>query len=325
MALCWTMDKLGPIARSVEDCALVLEAIHGPDGKDTSAYPADFSWDPNLDWKQLRIGYLKSEFDPPSPLKLKDAAANETADEKKKREEQNAAAQAARARRDYDRRFDLAALDKLRAMGVNLIPVELPKLPWDAMVPLLTAEAAAAFDDLTMTGRDSLLTEQGAEDWPNAFRIGRLYPAVEYIQANRARTLGIRQMSALFEKVDIVVTPSTDTQLIATNLTGHPALILPNGLRGDDAPAPRLSTTATTTTLGVPARRSRSRSSPGTTRTPNWPPLPVLIRRVRAFINCIRSWIIESCVSHVRERFIDAANGVRVWRPALQPAGRLLR
>jgi Asp-tRNA(Asn)/Glu-tRNA(Gln) amidotransferase A subunit family amidase len=238
MALCWTMDKLGPIARSVEDCALVLEAIHGPDGKDTSAYPADFSWDPNLDWKQLRIGYLKSEFDPPSPLKLKDAAANETADEKKKREEQNAAAQAARARRDYDRRFDLAALDKLRAMGVNLIPVELPKLPWDAMVPLLTAEAAAAFDDLTMTGRDSLLTEQGAEDWPNAFRIGRLYPAVEYIQANRARTLGIRQMSALFEKVDIVVTPSTDTQLIATNLTGHPALILPNGLRGDDAPAP---------------------------------------------------------------------------------------
>ena len=141
-------------------------------------------------------------------------------------------------RRDYDRRFEQAALAKLRAMGVNLIPVELPKLPFDAMVPLLTAEAAAAFDDLTMTGRDSLLTEQGIEDWPNNFRVARFYPAVEYIQANRARTLAIREVSALFEKVDIIVTPSTDTQLIATNLTGHPALILPNGLRGDDAPKP---------------------------------------------------------------------------------------
>ncbi len=129
MALSWTMDKLGPIARSVEDCALVLEAIHGPDGKDASVYPADFRWDPGFDWKKLRIGYLKSEFDPPSPLKLKEAAPDESADDKKKREEQNAAVQAARARRDYDRRYDLAALDKLRAMGVNLIPVELPKLP----------------------------------------------------------------------------------------------------------------------------------------------------------------------------------------------------
>ncbi|MGC1463188.1 MAG: amidase [Terracidiphilus sp.] len=238
MALCWTMDKLGPIARSAEDCALVLEAIHGPDGKDAGVYPANFHWDPNLDWKQLRIGYLKSEFDPPAPVTLTEATPSETADEKKKRDEQNATAKDARARRDYDRRFDLAALDKLRTMGVNLIPVELPKLPWDAMVPLLTAEAAAAFDELTMTGRYSLLTEQGVEDWPNAFRTARFYPAVEYIQANRARTLGIRQMSGLFEKIDIIVTPSTDTQLIATNLTGHPALILPNGLRGADAPAP---------------------------------------------------------------------------------------
>ncbi len=238
MALSWTMDKLGTIARSVEDCALVLEAIHGPDGKDTSVYPADFRWDPSLDWKQLRIGFLKSEFDPDPPLQLAEAPPNETDDQKKKRERRNAAAQAARARRDYDRRYEQAALDKLRTMVVNLIPVELPNLPWDAMVPLLTAEAAAAFDELTMTGRDSLLTEQGIEDWPNAFRVARFYPAVEYIQANRARTLAIRQMSALFQNVDIIVTPSTDTQLTATNLTGHPALILPNGLRGADAPAP---------------------------------------------------------------------------------------
>jgi Asp-tRNA(Asn)/Glu-tRNA(Gln) amidotransferase A subunit family amidase len=89
-----------------------------------------------------------------------------------------------------------------------------------------------------MSGRDSLLTEQGPEDWPNNFRSARFYPAVEYIQANRARTLAVRQFAQLFKQVDVIVTPSTDAQLIATNLTGNPAIILPNGLRGDDAPAP---------------------------------------------------------------------------------------
>ncbi len=237
MALSWTMDKLGPICRSVEDCTFVLESIAGPDGKDLSAAYERHSWRfPPID--ELRVGYLKSEFDPLQPLKLKEAAASETDEEKKKREQANAEMQAGRARREYDRRYELAALDKLRAMGVNLIPVELPKLPWDAMVPLLTAEAAAAFDDLTMTGRDKLLTEQGAEDWPNDFRVARFYPAVEYIQANRARTLAVRGLAKIFEQVDVVVTPSTDAQLIATNLTGNPAVIVPNGLRGDDAPKP---------------------------------------------------------------------------------------
>jgi len=89
-----------------------------------------------------------------------------------------------------------------------------------------------------MTGRDSLLTEQGEQDWPNSFRIARFYPAVEYIQANRARTLAIQQVSALFEQVDIIVTPTNGEQLVVTNLTGHPALIVPNGLRGTDAPPP---------------------------------------------------------------------------------------
>jgi Asp-tRNA(Asn)/Glu-tRNA(Gln) amidotransferase A subunit family amidase len=191
-----------------------------------------------LDWKQLRVGYFKSEFDPLPPLKLKEAAAGETDDEKKKREDGNAEMVAGRARREYDRRYEQAALEKLRGMGVNLIPVDLPKLPWEAMVPLLTAEAAAAFDDLTISGRDKLLTEQGPEDWPNDFRVARFYPAVEYIQANRARTLAVRGFAKLFEQVDVIVTPSTDAQLIATNLTGNPAVIVPNGLRGDDAPKP---------------------------------------------------------------------------------------
>jgi Asp-tRNA(Asn)/Glu-tRNA(Gln) amidotransferase A subunit family amidase len=238
MALSWTMDKLGPICRSVEDCALVLEVIHGPDGKDLSAATAGFDWNPGLDWRQLRVGYLKSEFDPLQPPKLKEATPNESAEEKKKREDANEEMQAGRARREYDRRYEQAALKKLRGMGVDLIPVELPKLPWDAMVPLLTAEAAAAFDDLTMSGRDKLLTEQGPEDWPNDFRVARFYPAVEYIQANRARTLAVRGLAKIFEQVDVVVTPSTDAQLIATNLTGNPAVIVPNGLRGDDAPKP---------------------------------------------------------------------------------------
>jgi Asp-tRNA(Asn)/Glu-tRNA(Gln) amidotransferase A subunit family amidase len=238
MALSWTMDKLGPIARSAEDCALVLEEIFGPDGKDVSAANRAFDWPIYFDITAARIGYLKSEFDPPEPLKLEDAKPNETADEARARAKRNDDARIARARIDYDRRFLTAALDKLRAMGVNLIPVDLPALPFDAMVPLLTAEAAAAFDDLTLSGRDALLTEQGPEDWPNAFRSARFYPAVDYIQANRARTLAVRQMSALFEQVDIIVTPSTDRQLICTNLTGHPALILPNGFRGPDAPPP---------------------------------------------------------------------------------------
>ena len=238
MALSWTMDKLGPIARSAEDCALVIQAIHGPDGKDTAAWPATFEWNPTFDWKNLRIGYLKSAFDPPEPLKLPEPQPNETAEEKTHREERSARMKVSRARSDYDRKYDLAALDKLRSMGVNLIPVELPKLPYDSMTPLLTAEAAAAFDDLTMSGRDSLLTEQSEYDWPNGFRVARFYPAVEYIQANRARTLAIQQVSALFEQVDIVVTPTNGEQLVVTNLTGHPALIVPNGLRGADAPPP---------------------------------------------------------------------------------------
>ena len=238
MALSWTMDKLGPIARSAEDCALVLSIIHGPDGQDLSAYPGRFHWGPRMDVKSLRIGYLKKDFDEPGPFKLSPPPASETVEEKKEREKREAESKTARARRDYDRRYDLATLDKLRAMGFNLIPVELPKLPYGAIVPLLGAEAAAAFDDLTISGRDKLLTEQGVDDWPNSFRTARFYPAVEYIQANRARTLAVQQVSALFEKVDIIVAPSSGAQLVATNLTGHPALIVPNGLRGSDAPKP---------------------------------------------------------------------------------------
>ena len=173
MALSWTMDKLGPICRSVEDCAMVLNAIHGPDGEDLAARDAAFDWDTGFQWKKLRVGYLKAAFDPLEPFKGREAKEGETAEEKARREKRNAQRLASYERNKYDQRYELAALDKLRAMGVTLIPVELPKLPWSAITPVLEAEAAAAFDDLTMTGRDKLLTEQSAEDWPNTFRIAR--------------------------------------------------------------------------------------------------------------------------------------------------------
>ena len=140
------------------------------------------------------------------------------------------------ARRQYDRKFDEAALAKLGSMGVNLIPVEFPKYPYGAMRSILLAEAAAAFDDLTRSGRDKLLTQQTKDDWPNTFRAARFIPAVEYIQANRARTTAMELAAKVFEQVDVIVAPTFSTQLLITNLTGHPALILPNGFRGDDAP-----------------------------------------------------------------------------------------
>src|SRR5208283_4605871 len=160
---------------------------------------------------------------------------------------------AAEARSAYDQTYDQAALDALRKMGVELHEIELPDLPLDAIALLLNAEAAAAFDDLTLSGRDELLTEQGPDDWPNVFRAARFYPAVEYIQANRARTLAMRQMAKLFENVDIIVIPSSsESQLILTNLTGHPAVIVPNGLRGSDAPKPPLVDSGDDDSIGGP-------------------------------------------------------------------------
>ncbi len=241
MALSWTMDKLGPICRAVEDCALVLEAIYGPDGADPTIKDAAFRWDASLDWRKLRIGYLKSDFEP-RPDDSAAAAKEEPAaspEEQKRRDEQKKRREAGRARAEYDRKFDNAAVAKLKAMGVELLPVEMPKLPYQSMVNMLSAEAAAAFDDLTRSGKDKLLTSQRAFDWPNSFRSSRFIPAVEYIQASRARRMAMEAVAKVFEKVDVIVAPTNGgEQLVITNLTGHPSVILPNGFRGDDAPKP---------------------------------------------------------------------------------------
>ncbi|HEX4542788.1 MAG TPA: amidase [Candidatus Acidoferrum sp.] len=241
MALSWSMDKLGPICRSVEDCALVLDAIYGPDGRDRAMQSAAFNWDANLDWKKLRLGYLKADFErkPEEPPEAAKEEPAKTPEEGKKRDEQKKRRAAARARAEYDRKYNEAALEKLRGIGVNLIPVEMPKFPYDAMVTMLTAESAAAFDDLTRTGKDKLLTSQKDYDWPNAFRTARFIPAVEYIQAARARRMAMDAVAKVFEGVDVIVAPTNGgQQLVITNLTGHPAVILPNGLRGSDAPKP---------------------------------------------------------------------------------------
>jgi len=241
MALSWSMDKLGPICRSVEDTALVLNAIYGPDGKDRTVTNAAFNWDAHLDMKGVRVGYLKEDFEKPfeQPEEPSQPDSELSAEEKKKRDEQKARREERRVQVEYDRKFQRAALEKLQAMGVKLEPVALPKFPYDAMVPLLDAEAAAAFDELTRSGRDKLLTEQGPDDWPTTFRAARFIPAVEYIQANRARTLAMEAVSKAFEDFEVIVAPTNSQQLVVTNLTGHPALILPNGFRGDEAPPPR--------------------------------------------------------------------------------------
>jgi Asp-tRNA(Asn)/Glu-tRNA(Gln) amidotransferase A subunit family amidase len=240
MALSWTMDKLGPICRAVEDCAVVLNAIQGPDGRDRTVKNAAFNWDATLDWRKLRIGYLEKDFQLQAPQQQQQPKEEKdlSEEEKKKRVEEAAQQAAFRARREYDHKYDEAALAKLRAMGANLIPLELPKLPYNAMLTMLEAEAAAAFDELTRTGRDKLLTAQTSHDWPNTFRTARFIPAVEYIQASRARMIAMEEFAKVFEKVDVIVAPTQGTQLLVTNLTGHPALILPNGFRGDDAPKP---------------------------------------------------------------------------------------
>ncbi|WP_074655874.1 amidase [Terriglobus roseus] len=239
MALSWSMDKLGPIARSVEDAAMVMAAIHGSDGVDTSCIPATFEIS-SKDLSSLRVGYLESAFNEPV-LRTPDANAEKPETEAQKRESAQQRQQAFERQR-YDNRYDRATLDVLRSMGIQLISVRLPDLPFSSISKVLSVEAAAAFDEITRNGRVNLLTAQSANDWPNQFRTARMYSGVDYVQAMRARTVLIAQMAELFRTVDIIVTPSGGPQLTATNLSGHPAVIIPNGLRGNDAPLPQDTT-----------------------------------------------------------------------------------
>jgi len=196
MALSWSMDKIGPICRTVEDCAVVFDVIKGPDGRDPTIVDAPFDWDPDIDVSKLRVGYVKSAFD----------------------EERDTKA------------YDDKTLETLRSIGVDLIPLELPDYPVRDIVFILGAEAAAAFDELTRSDRDDLLVRQDEKAWPNSFRAARFVPAVEYIQANRVRTLIIQDMAELMEGIDVYLTTRSDRKNpTLTNLTGHPTVVVPNG------------------------------------------------------------------------------------------------
>jgi len=202
------MDKLGPIARSVEDCAAILDAIRGADGKDRTAIDAPFRWDAAVDPRRIRLGYTKFLFDEKAATGHEEEKAN-----------------------------DAAVLAALRKLGFEPVPITLPRLPVSALSPILTAEASAAFDELTRSGRDDQLVRQIEQAWPNVFRQGQTIPAVSYIEANRIRTLLIGEMARLMAEVDLYVSPTYGgDNLLLTNLTGHPQVVLPNGFRRDGTP-----------------------------------------------------------------------------------------
>ncbi len=201
MALSWTMDKLGPMCRSAEDCALVFDAIRGSDDRDPTVIDAPFDWDADSDVAKLRVGYLRDDF-----------AHSKSAHEGR-------------------------SLDTLRKLGVELRPIALPSAPVRDLSFILQVEAAAAFDRLTRDGRDDELVRQVRHAWPNVFRHSRLVPAVEYLEANRIRMQLVQAMDALLEDIDVYVAPSFGgDNLLLTNLTGHPTVVVPNGFTAGGLP-----------------------------------------------------------------------------------------
>jgi Asp-tRNA(Asn)/Glu-tRNA(Gln) amidotransferase A subunit family amidase len=194
MALSWTMDKIGPICRGAEDCALVLHAVHGPDGHDRTVGADTFHWEPHRPLHTMKIGVLQSAFDrfqgPNKDL--------------------------------YDK-----ALADLKKAGVQMKPVDFQE-DMAQIRFLLEAEAAAAFDDITRDGQIRTLKGQSAQDWPNSFRGSRLIPAVEYIRAQRVRTLLVEKFENFMKDWDVVVIPS-QALLTTTNLTGNPQVVVKCG------------------------------------------------------------------------------------------------
>jgi len=214
MTLSWTCDKLGVMARAVEDTMLVLENIAGPDNHDVACITAPLNFDPNLlnesQAKQLRIGYI--------PAWMKEAPAT-----------------------DVDR----AALETARKLGFTLKEVTLPNWPYDSLNVILFAESAAAFEELTLSHKVDELKEQVPDAWPNTFRQSRFLSAVDFVQADRLRRKVALEMERVFSEVDLLLVPSLrDEFLVITNFTGHPSLTLRAGFvevseaRSDWAPDP---------------------------------------------------------------------------------------
>jgi len=203
MPLSWSMDKIGPICRTAEDCAAVLQAICGPDAHDPTAVEAAFNYDANADISGLRVGFVEDAF---TDRVMKNGNANST-------------------------------FETLRSIGVEPIPITLPDAPSRALRIILNAEAGAAFDEFSRSGKDDELTRQDAGAWPNTFRTARFIPAVEYIQANRARTQLMEAMRPVFDNVDVYIAPPFGgSNMLITNLTGHPSVVVPNGFTDKGMP-----------------------------------------------------------------------------------------
>lgn len=195
MALCPSLDKIGPICRSVEDAALVLDALRGADPLDRAQIVAPFGWDGAQPVAGLRLGYIEADF----------AEGHE---------------------------MDRAALRAAGELGAALVPLTRPDLPYDTLMSVLFAEAAASFEALTLSGGDDALTWQAKEAWPNAFRKARFLSAVDHVQLDRFRMMVMQVTAGMFRGVDAVIGPSlTGPMLVITNFTGHPCLCLPTGLQ----------------------------------------------------------------------------------------------
>ncbi len=222
MALSWTQDRLGPMCRSVEDCALVMSVIARPDGRDLSVSDIPFNWDAALDWRRLKVGYLPEAFGDGDRLA------------------------------DWQRN-DQATLMQLRKMGVNLVPLRMPD--FDIELTMLSVEAAVFFDELLRSGRDKLMTSKSRAD---RFRVSRMIPAVEYLQSQRLRSMMMAKLAEATAGVDVYLAPSTNgnprlpegavapipapppnyTQQHSqmANLACYPGLALPNGFAESGAP-----------------------------------------------------------------------------------------
>ena len=201
MALSYSLDKVGPITRSANDAAIVFNYLHGTDGKDGSAVDMPFNYDPKTNLKTLKIAYAKNYFD-----KIKDT-----------------------------NRSEFEVLKQFKRMGIELIPINFPDsgvYQFNIMDIIIGAECAAQFDDMTRSGVDDALTRQTKNDWPNQFRTSRFTPAVEYINAQRHRTILMQQVNELVSQYDAIICPSRGggNQSAITNLTGHPVVCVPTGL-----------------------------------------------------------------------------------------------
>jgi len=237
MALSNTMDKAGPMCRYVEDAVLVLNAIYGPDGHDPSVVDAPFRWTPTRPLAGIRIGYVRSGFEGGAGRGGGAAAGAPAARRGGAAGGRGGAGGRGRgnpAQQEQTRQLYRDALEVYRTLGATLLPVDLPNMPLTGQLGfILEVEAAASFDDLTRSGEvDLLRTGASRSSWPNTFKVARFVPAVEYLRAQRARTILMQQMDAFMSQFDVLLSAGADSTLSTTNLTGQPAMSVKCGFVG---------------------------------------------------------------------------------------------